>query len=179
MTGFRAPCVTQEQEEDTEDERELGGGTDGDWLAPGASKVAPQYARPSKALLRDVSPEFDVRPPRRLQDSKATLISPTYARKRGWGEAEGIRELTQNWRDGALEVAKRIWATQGVAHKRAFGDLRFIRHAVNGNDLEVGVYINGDAGDAWVAPVYLIASYHWCVGLQLLSETAAEACASE
>ena len=165
-----------EAEEDTEQRAphsranndDLRAGTaagDDDWRSPGASASKPHKAadpRPPRELLRAVSEFYLPFAPRRLHSSRGTLISADYPGNRGWAAEDGVRELTQNWRDGALEVAKRIWAKAGVAAARGFDDLRFVRCAGRPGDVKIDVYVNGDTGQAWQAPVYLVASYKWC-----------------
>lgn len=118
--------------------------------------------RPPKELLRDLRPYFTQGAPQKLMQSRETSLSPLYGKKRGWGVKDGLRELLQNWRDGAVEVAQRIWRSRGK-RRRGIKDLRVVRfETANGEQTEL--YCNGSNDpEAWVAPVFKIASFAWCV----------------
>ncbi len=88
------------------------------------------------------------------------MPAPLTAPSRPLATAQGLRELVQNWRDGAYEAAKRL--QPGVR----FDDLRCMRSPGRGAaGTEIArIYLNGGApgGDTWVAPVYLLAQLTWC-----------------
>ena len=134
-------------------------GSDDEWEEPG-TKPATALGPPPRDLVETDLSAFYLRRPHRLDGHKWTLIAPEYPRKRNWGAAQGVRELTQNWRDGALEVARRIWARRN--QPGGFEDLRFVR-SDKGKKAKVVIYVNGAPGPAWVAPVYAVAEYTWCV----------------
>jgi hypothetical protein len=98
-----ALCVWSRQDDSDDgsdgggDAQRGGGSNDGDWAAPAAAGAErlpslSVYAPPPASLVRalPVVQAYLDHPPRRLKASKATLISPDYARKRSWG-AEDVR----------------------------------------------------------------------------------------
>lgn len=79
--------------------------------------------------------------------------SPAYPAKRGWFASQGLRELIQNLRDGALEAARRLRSSV------TFDELRFVRSSKEDGHVVVRIYLNSGRGAEWIKPVYLLAEF--------------------